>query len=133
MKKKHRQNRVFFCFFFEEKCYPYPLVLSVLLCAHVCPCMSRVLCLRVEFSSLASQGVGSWLAIDLPAPIALSGMEAAFMDGSSRTQAFDLVLIGDTEVCIRQEKCIVACGNFLRGTRLAVSVSLLVLSITMID
>lgn len=49
------------------------------------------------------------MAIDLPAPTALSGMEAAFKDGSFRTQAFDLVLIGDTEVTTgkRSERVII--------------------------
>lgn len=44
------------------------------------------------------QGPGSWMAIDLPEATSLSGIEASFEDGDRRTQKFDIVLVGESEV-----------------------------------
>lgn len=38
------------------------------------------------------------MAIDLPEATSLSGIEAAFEDGDGRTQKFEIVLLGESEV-----------------------------------
>lgn len=38
------------------------------------------------------------MAIDLPVATSLSGIEAAFEDGDGRTQKFEIVLLGESEV-----------------------------------
>ena len=38
------------------------------------------------------------MAIDLPEGTSLSGIEAAFEDGDGRTQKFEIVLLGESEV-----------------------------------
>eukprot|EP00752_Nemacystus_decipiens_P001877 g1808.t1 len=44
------------------------------------------------------EGSGSWLEIDLPHAASLSSIELAFEDGDERTQDFEIVVMGETDM-----------------------------------
>ncbi|CAM9476506.1 unnamed protein product [Scytosiphon promiscuus] len=46
----------------------------------------------------AAKGSASWLAIDLPAAVSLSGVELAFEDGDERTQDFEIMVVTQEKV-----------------------------------
>lgn len=57
------------------------------------------------------QGYASWLAIDLPTAVSLSGVEIAFEDGNERTQDFELVVVTEENVSVVLDFDALVLGN----------------------